>query len=318
MRNAAIAMGLILALAIPATAATVVIEHVGQTNPADEGWTIDGTGANFTVPPGGIDDGGVDAYAIQDDATISGAGSEHGWGLRPLDDYLGGLRNDGWRVTAKFRMTMQPDSPDDPCVHVRFGLDNGTWWLRFGNDEQDNIAVRMFKGDADPSAVVADVANAAPLEYHTWRMEDLDGDGEDHTPNLYMDDVLVAEDVAPYSYGYNRITWGSLNKAETGGANYALIRLESDPDPIGQQGCDPGDADGDGDVDDDDLSLLLANWGSQSAGCGQGEFNDTPPVDDDDLSLLLANWTGTPGAVPEPATMALVALGGLALIRRKR
>jgi len=82
--------------------------------------------------------------------------------------------------------------------------------------------------------------------------------------------------------------------------------------------CDPGDADKDGDVDDDDLSLLLANWGG-TVGCTKGEFSGTPPVDDDDLSLLLANWTGAQAAaVPEPATMSLLAVGVLGLLRRKR
>ena len=86
----------------------------------------------------------------------------------------------------------------------------------------------------------------------------------------------------------------------------------------GAAGCDPGDADGDGDVDDDDLSLLLANWGADTD-CAHGEFSDAPPVNDDDLSLLLANWTGPlVAAVPEPATIALLAFGAAAMLRRRR
>ena len=75
-----------------------------------------------------------------------------------------------------------------------------------------------------------------------------------------------------------------------------------------------GDANIDGLVDDDDLSLLLSSWG-QSVGWDRGNFNGDDAVDDDDLSLLLANWTGS-GAVPEPASAALVLLGAAVLARR--
>ena len=85
----------------------------------------------------------------------------------------------------------------------------------------------------------------------------------------------------------------------------------------------PGDANKDGVVNDADLSLLLANWGQDATGdpdggWSRGEFNDPPtaPVDDSDLSLLLSNWTAA-GAVPEPATLTLLALVAVTLRRRR-
>ena len=83
-----------------------------------------------------------------------------------------------------------------------------------------------------------------------------------------------------------------------------------------------GDVDLSGHVDDDDLSLLLANWGTGNT-WGTGDLNDSGTVDDDDLSLILAQWNmGAPPmdgeAVPEPATLGLLAAGGLALIRRRQ
>ena len=100
------------------------------------------------------------------------------------------------------------------------------------------------------------------------------------------------------------------------GSSDGMVRLY-----LGQR---PGDADRDSDVDDDDLSLLLSNWdedvtGDPDGGWGKGEFSGLAPVNDDDLSLLLANWSGPlGGAVPEPASMMLVLLGGSALVRRGR
>ena len=136
------------------------------------------------------------------------------------------------------------------------------------------------------------------------------------TVDAYVNGALVAADFTIWDASVYRVSvsgefcWDSQENP-TGSISFRGIKL-------GQyrpgSGCGPGDADGDGDVDDNDLSLLLANWGMDTD-CAHGEFNSTPPVDDNDLSLLLAHWTGS-GAVPEPATLALLALGAIVLTRR--
>ena len=78
-----------------------------------------------------------------------------------------------------------------------------------------------------------------------------------------------------------------------------------------------GDANFDGSVDDNDLSLLLANYWNDEADRGLGDLSGDGFVADNDLSLLLANWTGI-AAIPELATLSLLAFGALVLLRHKR
>ena len=85
-----------------------------------------------------------------------------------------------------------------------------------------------------------------------------------------------------------------------------------------------GDATLDGKVGIDDFSVLLAHWGSTSAGWAEGDFTGDGVVGIDDFSVLLSNWGWTASSqsmamqTPEPATLSLLALGGLALLRRSR
>jgi hypothetical protein len=90
-----------------------------------------------------------------------------------------------------------------------------------------------------------------------------------------------------------------------------------------------GDFNGDGSVEAGDLALLLANWG-QNVQPGAWTSNWDGFVDANELAALLGNWgAGLSSAplldmaainavVPEPATMTLLALGGLVALRRRK
>jgi hypothetical protein len=88
-----------------------------------------------------------------------------------------------------------------------------------------------------------------------------------------------------------------------------------------------GDATGDLAVDEADMAVLLAQFGSEYDTTLTADFNGDGYVDIADFVILRANWgAGTtppsaselPSTTPEPATMTMLALGGLMALRRRR
>ena len=89
-----------------------------------------------------------------------------------------------------------------------------------------------------------------------------------------------------------------------------------------------GDFNGSGQVEQGDLDLVLQNWGDDTAvtGIPAGWINDNAgigQIEQTELDKVLQNWGATSApdfagsAVPEPATLALLVLGGLAMLRRR-
>jgi hypothetical protein len=85
-----------------------------------------------------------------------------------------------------------------------------------------------------------------------------------------------------------------------------------------------GDADMNKATDFQDFQALLNNWQATgpSVGWAQADLNGDGVVDFLDFQMLLnywnpGGWNYAPSQVPEPASVSLILLGGLALLRRK-
>lgn len=84
-----------------------------------------------------------------------------------------------------------------------------------------------------------------------------------------------------------------------------------------------GDCNLDGLVGLADLSALAANWQATGACWATGDLSGDGVASFPDLSILAANWGRStagpsPVPIPEPATVVLLAAGGLAFVKRHR
>jgi hypothetical protein len=117
-------------------------------------------------------------------------------------------------------------------------------------------------------------------------------------------------------------TWDSLTVEQISASDFVLVLKNLVTAVVSV----PGDANGDGDVDDADLALFEAQFGFDTPG-NSCDFDGDGDVDLDDFVIIRGNFgfTSAPepaapdfSSTPEPATMSLLAIGGLLVLRRRR
>ena len=149
--------------------------------------------------------------------------------------------------------------------------------------------------------------------------------------------IVVPNTINPGEYNYDgTVDDGDIDLllrcADAGIAN-ALMDLDADNAVDGADATYlietilstwKGDANLDGMVTDLDAGKLGLNWQKSitlgdNPGWADGDWNGDGKVTDLDAGQLGLNWQkGVPPGVPEPATLTLLALGGVALLRRRK
>ena len=79
----------------------------------------------------------------------------------------------------------------------------------------------------------------------------------------------------------------------------------------------PGDINDDNIVDQADYTVWYNHYGQTPATWADGDVTGDSIVDQADYTVWYNNYGSTGGNVPEPKTMALLAIGGLAMLRRR-
>ena len=293
----------------------VVVQHVGNTDPGSECWRQFGAGTGVTQGPVS-DDGGVDAWLVDDNSTQAGSllAREHELTVEQVQD----ATTIGWTLLVCLRIVELPDPLEgipssSPAISYRNGA--RAWDMHFGSDDAGAPAVKLVT--AGGNGIVITLADSG---YHLF---ELTYDPVADSASLSIDGDLRATGYGGFAHASApAILWGAFTQNDTGHANFSLVEfaigeldatdcnsngildtceiqlgesedVNNDGVPDDCQPCLAADIDGDGQVGIGDFLLVLAQWGPCPPKCF-ADVNGDGDVGIADFLMVLGAWGPCP------------------------
>ncbi len=196
-------------------AGIVNFNHTGSSDPTSEGWVGGTTGV-----VGPVNDGGVDAWSINDNTTTAGSG--YSAALTAADFAI--LNTEGWTMSANMRMVSGIAGGKSPFL---MSFRNGTRSYDFlwGLDSNNNQYVQASTG-RNLSFFTSFSGPLLTLSsgYHQF---DMVYDPLSTTVDVFVDDIEVFSNVSGWSLAQSVMLWGGGGSQPTGQANFASVGFQS-------------------------------------------------------------------------------------------
>ncbi len=195
--------------------------HQGRDTPAAQGWTVNPGTLPRSVQTGGVIDGGVDAWAVDDGSTEPGSTLFYSVipSQRQIDEGLDG----GWTLAVDLRVPTDArrDVEGSPFAGYRDG--QTLWQMSYGLDANGDTIVRLVTDVVTGAGPVVTLPGNDEFRTFELRYDPASG-----TCDLFVDGIEEFTDYTGTPLDQRIILFGAGASADAGRGHFARVQLTLD------------------------------------------------------------------------------------------